>query len=146
MTDISILMTIPEKTIRRSACRKCSMRISQRCANRWKIRYKEYTNPVYGSPSFNGTVIMYVYNPSRQGFIPATYYIYPNNTFDLVANGYIVAKGRWSVIGGGNGPSFKSKPCTYNVGCDCTGFKPSGTYAPEKFICKKCRHHKDYHH
>jgi hypothetical protein len=94
----------------------------------------------------NGTVIMYVYNPSRQGFIPATYYIYPNSTFDLVANGYVVAKGRWSVINTGDGTGFKSKPCTYIVGCDCTGFKASGTYAPEKFICKKCGHHKDYHH
>ena len=94
----------------------------------------------------NGTVIMYVYNPSRQGFIPATYYIYPNSTFDLVANGYVVAKGRWSVINTGDGTRFKSKPCTYIVGCDCTGFKASGTYAPEKFICKKCGHHKDYHH
>ena len=27
-----------------------------------------------------------------------------------------------------------------------TGSKPLGTYAPEKFICKKCGHHKDYHH
>jgi hypothetical protein len=89
---------------------------------------------------------MYVYNPSRQGFIPATYYIYPNSTFDLVANGYVVAKGRWSVINTGDGTGFKSKPCTYIVGCDCTGFKASGTYAPEKFICKKCGHHKDYHH
>ena len=65
---------------------------------------------------------------------------------DLVANGYIVAKGRWSVINTGDGTGFKSKPCTYSVGCDCTGFKASGTYAPEKFICKKCGHHKDYHH
>lgn len=27
------------------------------------------------SNSTNGTVIMYVYNPSRQGFIPATYFM-----------------------------------------------------------------------
>mgnify|MGYP003500865935 CR=1 FL=1 len=94
----------------------------------------------------NGTVLMYVYNPSRQGFIPATYYIYPNYTFDLVANGYIVAKGRWSVIDTGDGTSFKGKSCTYNVGCNCSGFEPLGTYAPEKFICKKCRHQKQYHH
>lgn len=46
----------------------------------------------------NGTIIMNVFNPTDCRFIPATYYIYGNNTFDLYANGYLIASGYWGVI------------------------------------------------
>lgn len=57
----------------------------------------------------NGTLIMNVFNPNNNRFIPATYYIYRNNTFDLYANGYRIASGYWGVIGiNGSVITFKS--------------------------------------
>ena len=62
------------------------------------------------SQGANGTVIMNVYNPNVQGFIPATYYIFPNNTLSVYANGYKIATGRWQIISNGSSsPSFRGK-------------------------------------
>lgn len=59
----------------------------------------------------NGTIRMTVYNPSQIGFMAATYYIYPNNRFDLYANGQKIATGQWGVIQiEGSIVSFKSAP------------------------------------
>ena len=94
----------------------------------------------------NGTTIMNVYNPSTRGFIPATYYIYPNNTLAVYANGYQIATGRWETISYNyDSTSFRQKPCTATVGCDCSGFKPVGTIGSDQFVCKKCGHAKKYH-
>ena len=46
----------------------------------------------------NGTVIMNVFNPNVRGFVPATYYIYPNNTLDVYVNRQHIASGRWTTI------------------------------------------------
>ena len=41
----------------------------------------------------------------------------------------------------------EGKRCTYTVGCSCTGFKPITDGAEwEKAYCKRCGHHKKYHH
>lgn len=38
------------------------------------------------------------------------------------------------------------KHCSYNVGCDCSGFAPKTDGKEwEKSICKKCGHNKSYH-
>lgn len=93
-----------------------------------------------------GNLIMSVYNPSRQGFVPATYYIHPDYTFDIFVNGQFFAKGVWSPIQPKRGPSSKGKHCTYIVGCDCPGFKAKGSYGSDKYTCKHCGHDKQYHH
>ncbi len=75
----------------------------------------------------NGTTIMNVYNPSTRGFIPATYYIYPNNTLAVYANGYQIATGRWETISyNHNHPSFQhdngdNKVEVKVTGVDCKG-------------------------
>lgn len=52
----------------------------------------------------------------------------------------------WQVSGVQYNISFKGKPCTATVGCDCTGFVPESSVGKGQFYCKKCHHHKDYHH
>lgn len=51
----------------------------------------------------------------------------------------------WQVDGYKYNISFKGKPCTATVGCDCKGFKPKSTVGPERFICDRCKHEKKYH-
>lgn len=58
----------------------------------------------------NGTIVMTVYNPSINGYIPAIYHLYPNNTLTVYVNGYAVATGSWQPITDkNNSPSFRSR-------------------------------------
>lgn len=52
----------------------------------------------------------------------------------------------WQVSGGQYNISFRGKPCTATVGCDCSGFEPLSNIGTDRFICKKCKHQKKYHH
>lgn len=38
------------------------------------------------------------------------------------------------------------KVCSYTVGCGCTGFQRGSGDHWEKEYCKKCHHHRKFHH
>lgn len=53
----------------------------------------------------------------------------------------------WQVSSGSQyNISFRGKPCTATVGCGCSGFEPLSNIGTDRFICKKCKHEKKYHH
>lgn len=98
----------------------------------------------------NNTIKMYVFNPTLNGYIPATYYLYENGACEVYVQGYIF-KGNWYVKESGSAAiggnvSFRGKCCNGTVGCSCTGFQPiTDGKEWEKSYCKKCGHKKSNH-
>ena len=91
--------------------------------------------------------VLNVYNPNRQGFIPASYYFNSNHSLLVVAGDNNRYNGVWYIVNiDKSSPSFKGEHCSGTVGCSCSGFKSITSGEEwEKSYCTRCGHHRKSH-
>ena len=91
--------------------------------------------------------VMNVYNPNRQGFIPASYYFNSDHSLLVVASDNNRYEGVWYIEEiDRSSPSFEGKHCSGTEGCSCSGFKSiTSDDLWKKSYCKTCGHHKNSH-